>query len=394
MHSRRVHAVRWWAGELNREQQAMVAAVDALCDRHVSDSDSAQWDRDEQFPTKPMDALAEGGWSGLAVPPAYDGSGASAADLAVVHQALARRNLALAQAYYSLWVLGADAISRLGRDDQRQEWLPRIANGSALIAFALTEPSSGSDAATLRTKATRDGNSYVVNGQKVFITGAAVADTIITAVRTSNGAQPHDGITLMMIDPRAEGVSLRRLSKMGLRSLDLCEVFFDDVRVGADMVLGAHDRGWPLLREGLAKERLFLAAISLGALCDVIGRSLDYATTREVFGRPIGSHQMIGSKIVRARVAADAAGGLIRNTAATVDRDGAGAAVDAAVAKLFATEAYVDAARDGVQILGGYGYTEELPMARHYRDCKYLEIGGGTSEIQTIVIGRSMGLRL
>jgi len=338
--------------------------------------------------------LAEGGWAGLAVPAEHGGTAASARDLVVVHQALGRRSLALAQAYYSLWVLGADAIDRLGNASQRSAWLPRIAAGEVQIAFALTEPDSGSDAAALRTTAARDGAEFVVTGQKVFITGAKVADRIITAVRTTNSDRKQQGISLLMIDPKAPGVVVRPLTKMGLRAIDLCEVFFDSVRVPATEVLGDLDQGWRQLRGGLARERLYLAALSLGALYDLIGLVLEHARERRAFGKPIGDHQMIGQQIVRLRVAADAGAGLVEQAADALDGGADDAEVAASVAKLFVTDAYVSATRVGVQVFGGYGFTEDYPVARHYRDCKYLEIGGGTSEIQTIVIGRSMGLAL
>jgi alkylation response protein AidB-like acyl-CoA dehydrogenase len=386
--------VRWWSGALNCDQAAIVDAIDRLCGEFVTQKHCEQWDRERTFPFEAMDALAANSWAALAVPVAYGGEGASAQDLSVVHQALARHSLAVAQAYYSLWVLGADAIHRLGTAEQRTTWLPRIAAGQARIAFALTEPGSGSDAAGLCTQARPDGDHYVVSGQKVFITGAAVADRIVTAVRTSRSDRRQAGITLLMIDPSLPGVTVRRLSKVGLRAIDLCEVFFDDVRVPAADVLGAVDDGWRQLSTGLAKERLYLAAISVGAMCDIVEKVQAHALQREAFGKPIGAHQLIGAKIVNIRVAADAAAGLLARAAELTEADTSDAVAAASVAKLFATEAYVSAARAGTQVFGGYGFTEDYPIARHYRDCKYLEIGGGTSEIQTIVIGRSMGLPL
>jgi alkylation response protein AidB-like acyl-CoA dehydrogenase len=386
--------MRWWSRALSPERESIVAVIDGLCDKFATPADIERWDRSLEYPSAAMGALAEGGWAGLAVPAEHGGTAASARDLVVVHQALGRRSLALAQAYYSLWVLGADAIDRLGNASQRSAWLPRIAAGEVQIAFALTEPDSGSDAAALRTTAARDGAEFVVTGQKVFITGAKVADRIITAVRTTNSDRKQQGISLLMIDPKAPGVVVRPLTKMGLRAIDLCEVFFDSVRVPATEVLGDLDQGWRQLRGGLARERLYLAALSLGALYDLIGLVLEHARERRAFGKPIGDHQMIGQQIVRLRVAADAGAGLVEQAADALDGGADDAEVAASVAKLFVTDAYVSATRVGVQVFGGYGFTEDYPVARHYRDCKYLEIGGGTSEIQTIVIGRSMGLAL
>jgi alkylation response protein AidB-like acyl-CoA dehydrogenase len=384
----------WWSGQLTDDQLAIVTAIDGLCSQHVTAKHCELWDRERAYPVDAMDALAANSWAALAVPPAYGGEGASAQDLCVVHMALARHSLAVAQAYYSLWVLGAEAISRLGTEEQRAQWLPRLAAGQARIAFALTEPGSGSDAAALSTRADADGDALVISGQKVFITGAAVADMIVTAVRTSSPGRKQDGLSLVMVDPRAAGLTIRPMDKIGLKAIDLCEVFYDNVRVPGTDVLGPLNGAWPALNAGLAKERLFLAAVCAGALFNLVDEVTTYAQNRKSFGVVIGSHQLIAAKIVRMRVAADASAGLVRNAAELLDSGHPLAAEAASVAKLFASEAYVSAARDGVQIFGGAGFTEDVPVARHYRDCKYLEIGGGTSEVQTIVIGRGMGLPL
>jgi alkylation response protein AidB-like acyl-CoA dehydrogenase len=379
---------------LSEEHRAMVAAIDAFADEHLREAYLADCDRMSRYPAAAMDALAAAGWAALCVPSSSGGEGATALDLVVAHEALARRSLAVAQAYYSLWVLGADVIARLGTSPQQAEWLPRIAKGQARVAFALTEPGSGSDAAALTTRAPRVGGSYVVNGQKVFITGAAVADRIITVVRTDSDAERHDGLTMLLVDPSAPGVSVRPLHKIGLHSLDLCEVFFADVHINPDDVLGPVGHAWQSLGPGLAKERLLLAAISVGAMRDVVERATKYALERSAFGRQIGGFQLIADKIVRMRVTLDAATALVRDVARRVDAGDPEAAAAASAAKLFCTESYVAATRDGVQVFGGYGFIDEYPIARHYRDAKYLEIGGGTSQVQTIVIARSMGLPL
>ncbi|WP_246272014.1 acyl-CoA dehydrogenase family protein [Amycolatopsis acididurans] len=382
----------WWSGSLDSEHRAIVKSLDALAASHITSEQCADWDERGAYPHEAMDALAAGSWARLPVPESYGGAGASALDLAVVHEALARHSLAVAQSYYSLWVLGAEAINRLGTEQQRAHWLPLLADGRARIAFALTEPGSGSDASAMRTRATVTNGGFSVTGQKVFITGAKVADRIITAVRTKTGERPQDGITLLMIDPNSSGVTIRPLRKVGLRALDLCEVFFDDVPASEADIVGPRHDAWRALRAGLSKERLFLAAISAGALFDLVGRTLEHARTRTTFGKTIGSHQLVAEKIVRMRLAADAAAAMVKEAAVAVDLGDRDAAATASAAKMYASEAYVSAAREAVQIFGGYGFTEDYPVARHYRDCKYLEIGGGTSEIQTIVIARSMGL--
>jgi alkylation response protein AidB-like acyl-CoA dehydrogenase len=374
------------------DHRAMIEALDALCGRHLTEARLRQWDDEARYPEEGMRALAEAGWAGLVVPTSSGGVGASARDLAVVHRTIARHGLAPAQAYFSLWALGADAIARLGSDEQRSTWLPALAKGSVKVAFALTEPGAGSDAAAITCRARAQPGGFVVTGQKVFITGAAVADVIITAVRTSDGEQPRNGLSLLLIDPRAPGVTVRTMSKIGLHAIDLSEVFYDDVPVGEDALLGPLDGGWAALRVGLARERMLLAAICVGAIAQLVELSAAHARERTAFGRPIGAFQLVASRIVRMRLARDAADLLVARAAAAIDQARPDASALASIAKLDATEAYVTAARDAVQVFGGSGYTEDVPVARHYRDAKFMEIGGGTSEIQTMIIARSMGL--
>jgi alkylation response protein AidB-like acyl-CoA dehydrogenase len=382
------------ADDASAETAAIRDAVDAFAAKHLTPDYLDRCDREARYPREAMDALAANGWSALPVPEEFGGEGASITALTTVHEALARHSVVVAQTYFSMWVLGADAVTRLGTPAQQQRWLPQLAAGKSLIAFALTEPESGSDAAALRTSSVRtDSGGFRVSGQKVFITGAAVSDVIVTAVRTSQGKKKHDGISLLLIDPSHEGVTIRPLSKLGIKALDLCEVYFDQVEVERDDVLGGEGQGWAALQPGLGRERLFLAAIAVGGLRDVVERSLTYAKERRSFGKPIGDHQMIAAKLVDMHVALQAATELITRAARLIESNHADAAVAASAAKLFATDAYMSAAREGIQILGGYGYTDDYPLARHYRDAKYLEIGGGTSEIQKIVIARSLGLR-
>jgi alkylation response protein AidB-like acyl-CoA dehydrogenase len=373
-------------------QRAMIESVDRLCKQHLTEDYLRECDLQQRYPDEAMAALARAGWAGMALPDNYGGGEAGARDVALVHRTIARHGLAPAQAFFSLWALGAEAIGRLGTDEQKATWLPRIASGEAKIAFALTEPGSGSDAGALRTRAVKEGDSLIVNGQKVFITGAAVADVIITAVRTRQPNAESNGISLVMIDPGAPGVKIAKLDKIGLRSLDLCEVFLDDVSIGQDDVLGELHHGWDSLRPGLAYERMLVAAICVGAMRQILDLCVEYAQSREAFGSPIGKFQLVAARIVRLRIAVESADLLVARAAAAIDEGRQDAPVLASIAKLQATEAYVSAARDGVQVFGGYGFTEDYPVARHYRDSKFMEIGGGTSEIQTMIVARSMGL--
>jgi alkylation response protein AidB-like acyl-CoA dehydrogenase len=376
------------------DQADLVSGIDELCASLIDDAYLARTDREARFPAEVMDALRAQGWAGMVVPAEFGGSDASTEDLTTVLEALARHSLVVAQIFFSLWLLPAAAIAANGNAAQKEKWLTRVATDGDYIAFALTEPGSGSDAAALATSAVKVDGGWRVSGQKVFTTGAAVASTIITAVRTGRGEKKRDGISMLLIDPQTPGVEVRKLSKFGLRGLDLCEVFLDDVFVSDDDVLGEVDRGWSGVVDGLALERVCLAAISTGALTDLLERCLEHGLTRESFGRPIASHQLVADKLVEMRVAVECGRGLYRRAAAMVDQKLPEAGVVSSMAKLTATRDYVSAAREGVQIFGGYGFTDDYPASWHYRDCKYLEIGGGASEIQTIIIARDLGIRL
>ena len=377
---------------LTAHQRELAEALTDLCERYVTPDYVKRCDDEQRYPDEAMSAIAAAGWAGLAVASKYGGAGGTAADLALTHRTLARHGFAIAQAYYSLWILGANAIAGLGNDEQKAEWLPQLAEGKLRVAFALTEPESGSDAAALRTTAVRSDDTFVVNGQKLFITGATVADLIITVVRTDPSATDRRaGLSLLVVDADTPGIRVQPLDKMGLRAIDLSEVFFADIAVPAERLLGPLDHGWSSLRPQLSLERTLLAAICVGAMDEVLDAASDYAKERVAFGQPISRFQMIADKLVTMRVARDAAALLVENAAATID-SGEAAEAEASAAKLYAAEAYTSAAREGVQIFGGYGYTNDFVVARHYRDSKYMEIGGGTSEIQKVIIARSMGL--
>ena len=373
---------------LDERGRAIAEALDELCRRHVTPEYVRRCDDEQRYPEEAMQRLAQAGWAELAT---ATGAGC-VRDLAVAHMALARHSLAVAQAFYSLWVLGGDMIAREGTDAQRAEWLPRIAAGQARIAFSLTEPGSGSDAAALQTSAREDSGDFIVNGQKVFTTGAAVADVIILVARTDPAPDRHAGLSMFLLDPELPGVRLNKLSKLGLRPLDLCEVFLSDVRVPGSALLGRRGGAWAALGGGLALERALLAAICVGALEHVLEVASAYAHERRAFGRAIGGFQMVSAKLADIRVALEAAGLLTLSAADAADREDPRAPLLAAIAKLHASEAYVDGSRQALQVLGGYGFTDDYPLARHYRDSKFMEIGGGTSEIQRVIIARSLGL--
>lgn len=351
---------------------------------YVRDCDEA-----ERFPEELYAKLAEGGWLGIPIAEEYGGTGGTCTDLAVFLEELAMHFEAAANIYYTTIVIAADAIGHFGTEAQKRSLLPRLAAGELRFAFSLSEPNSGSDAASLRTQAVREGDEWVINGQKMFCSCAQVADYVLLMARTDPDAPKHKGISMFLLDPKAEGVEIRRLNKLGLKPMDLNEIFLTDVRVPSDCVIGAVNGGWSNVLKTLDYERCCLAAVNVGAAQSCLDKALAYTMEREQFGQKISSFQMTRAKLADMEMEIDAARLLLYRSAALVDR-GIPNNKESAMANLYSSETYVRAALDGMRMMGGWGYLMEYDMQRHFRDSKLAEIGGGTSEILRIIISREM----
>lgn len=346
-------------------------------------------DEAERYPSELFAKLAAQGWLGLPIPEAYGGTGGSCTDLAVFLEELAGHFEAAANIYYTTIVIAADALAHFGSEAQKRELLPKLARGEIRFAFSLSEPNSGSDAASLRTRAVRDGGHWVINGQKMFCSCAQVADYILLMARTHTEAPKHDGISMILLDPKTPGVEIRRLKKLGLKPMDLNEIFLTDVRVPVDRVVGDVDRGWRNVLKTLDYERCCLSAVNVGAARSCLDKALAYTKEREQFGQKIAQFQLTRAKLADMEMEIDAARLLLYRSAALVDR-GIPNNKESAIANLYSSETYVRAALNGMRLMGGWGYLMEFDMQRHYRDSKLAEIGGGTSEILRIVISREM----
>ncbi len=351
---------------------------------YVRDCDEA-----ERFPFELFDKLAAGGWLGIPIAEEYGGTGGSCTDLALFLEELAMHFEAAANIYYTTIVIAADAIGHFGTEEQKRALLPRLARGEIRFAFSLSEPNSGSDAASLRTLAVRDGDDWVINGQKMFCSCAQVADYILLMARTDTDAPKHQGITMFLLDPKTPGVEIRRLKKLGLKPMDLNEIFLTDVRIPADAVIGSVNRGWNNALKTLDYERCCLSAVNVGAAQSCLDKALAYTTEREQFGQKIASFQLTRAKLADMEMEIDAARLLLYRSAALVDR-GIPNNKESAMANLYSSETYVRAALNGMRMMGGWGYLMEYDMQRHFRDSKLAEIGGGTSEILRIIISREM----
>jgi short-chain 2-methylacyl-CoA dehydrogenase len=285
-------------------------------------------------------------------------------------------------------------IYRFGTEEQKARWLPDIAAGRALGAFGLTEPGGGSDAGATRTTARLDGDEWVINGSKCFITNSGTDITSVVTVTAVTGETP-DGrkeISAIMIPSGTPGFTVaEKYSKVGWNSSDTHELFFDDVRVPKENLLGERGRGYAQFLSILDEGRVALAAFSVGLAQGCVDESLRYAHEREAFGNPIGTYQAIQFKIADMEVRAYTARLAWRNAAEKMQR-GEPFKKEASIAKLVASNAAMDNARDATQIFGGYGFMNEYPVARFYRDAKILEIGEGTSEVQKMLIARHLGL--
>jgi len=346
----------------------------------------------------PLDLVAEMGAMGLFGLPfgeEYGGSGGTYFDLCLAIEEIGRVDQSLGITLEAAVGLGAMPIAKFGTEEQKQRWLPPLARGEQLAGFGLTEPGGGSDAGGLRTRAVRDGDSWVINGSKSFITNAGtdisrfVTITAVTEPATGGG---RPAVTNFIVPRDTPGFTVGQgYRKVGWHASDTRDLAFDDCRVPAQNQLGEGGRGFANFLSILDEGRIAISALAVGSIQGCIDECLRYAAEREAFGKPIGSYQAIAFKIADMEVAAE----LARNQywhACWLLEQGKPFRRQASVAKLYATEAAVTVAREACQVFGGYGFTTEYPVGRFYQDAKILEIGEGTSEIQRMLIARSLGL--
>jgi alkylation response protein AidB-like acyl-CoA dehydrogenase len=374
------------------DHEAFRASVRSFLAREVVPS-YLEWERDGIAPRELYTAAGRHGFLGIAIPEEHGGGGTP--DF--------RFNVVLAEELAAAGIGGAGLGLTLHNDiatpyfleyctaEQRDRWLPGIASGELITAIAMTEPGTGSDLAGIVTTAVRDGDDYVVNGAKTFITNGINADLVITAVRTDR-SERHAGISLVVVERGTPGFERgRNLDKLGLHSQDTAELFFHDVRVPVANRLGDEGEGFRYLAANLAQERLSIAVTGVASARAALGWTLDHVKERRAFGHPIGSFQ--NTKFVLAEVATE-----IEVAQAFVDRcvlaldAGTLTAAEAAMAKWWCTELQQRAADRCLQLFGGYGYMLEYPIARSYADARVTTIYGGTTEIMKTIVARSLGL--
>jgi short/branched chain acyl-CoA dehydrogenase len=378
--------------ELTQEQTQVRDLVREFATQEIAPG-AGERDEHEELPLDIVKKLGELGICGVPLPEEYGGLGADAVTWALVIEELGRADSSVAVTVSVASGLAGGMVSRYGTDEQRQRWLPPIAAGEMLAGFGLTEPGSGSDAAALRTKAKLDGDEWVIDGSKSFITnsGTPITGFVIVASRTEEGSA--NGVSTILVPSDAPGFTVGPpYRKLGWRSSDTHELSFEDCRVPEENLLGEAGKGLGQCLSALDDGRISIAALSVGLAQGCLDASVSYAKEREAFGRPIGAYEAIAFKLADMRATIDSARLLTYRAAWLKDR-GRPYTTEAAIAKLRASEIAVDVAREAIQVHGGYGFTEEFPVARAYRDAKVLEIGEGTSEILRLVIARDLGLQ-
>jgi short/branched chain acyl-CoA dehydrogenase len=378
---------------LDDEHEALRATVETFA-REVVAPQAGQADRTGEFPYDVVRQMGDMGLFGLPFPEQYGGMGGDFLALCLAIEELARVDSSVAITLEAAVGLGSMPILRFGTEEQKQRWLPSLCSGAALAAFGLTEPGGGSDAGHPRTTARIDGGEWVVNGSKAFITNSGTDITRLVTVlcRTGEREGGRPELTSILLPVPLGGFRVApKYDKVGWRASDTRELSFTDCRVPADHVLGERGRGYAQFLSTLDEGRVAISALAVGLAQGCVDESVRYAKEREAFGAPIGSYQAVAFRIADMEMRTHVARVTYRDA---VSRMAAGEPFtrQAAIAKLYSSTIAVDNARDATQVFGGYGFINEFPVARHWRDAKILEIGEGTSEIQRMLISRDLGL--
>jgi short/branched chain acyl-CoA dehydrogenase len=378
--------------DLSAEQEEFRKAVREFADEVVAPR-AEEMDRKEELPMDVVKQMGELGLFGVPFPEEYGGQGADFLTFCLAIEELARVDSSIAITLEAAVGLGATPIFHFGTEDQKQRWLGPMCRGEIMGAFGLTEPGGGSDAAATRTSAKLENGEWVINGSKALITNSGTPiSKMVTITAVTGDADGEKEISTIIVPTDTPGFQVgKSYRKVGWRASDTHELSFSDCRVPEENLLGERGKGYAQFLQTLDDGRIAIAALAVGLSQGCLDESLKYAREREAFGRAIAEFQAIQFKLADMRVAVETAR-LATYRAAWLKDQGRPYKTEASVAKLYASEVAVTCAREAVQVHGGYGFIEEFPVARYYRDSKVLEIGEGTSEIQRILIARDMGL--
>lgn len=377
------------SNDLNEDESFLVASVRRFIDREVKPS-VREFEHANRYPAEWVEAMKQMGIFGLAISEEYGGTPVSMRCYVDVTEQLARGWMSLAGAFGGHTVV-AKLISSYGTDAQKSEYLPQMASGELRATMALTEAGGGSDMQAIKTVARKDGDDYLINGSKTWISNARHSDLVALLVKTKPDANPrHKGISIVLATP-GPGLSVSRdLPKLGYKGIESCEMTFDDYRVPATAILGGEvGHGFAQMMNGLETGRIQVAARALGVAASALEDSIAYSQVRETFGKPIWKHQSIGNHLANMATKLTAARRLTR-FAAECYENGVRSDMEAGMAKLFASEVAMEIALDAIRIHGAYGYSTEYDVERYFRDAPLMIVGEGTNEIQRNVIVRQL----
>jgi len=373
--------------ELTEEQKIIQRTIQDFAQNELVPV-ADELDQAEEFPWKIFKRMAELGLLGMVLPTEYGGSGSDELSLAIAIEEIAKVCASTADILDSAAIIGTIPIYLWGNEEQKQRFLPALARGERIASYAVTEPDAGSDIGSIKTKAVRDGDDYILNGQKTFITCGNVCDTVIVFAGIPELA-PR-GMTAFIVEEGMPGFSKgKKLKKLGMRAATNAELFFEDCRVPIANRLGEEGKGMRIALATLDHGRIGIAAQAVGIAQAVLEKCTEYSKERVQFGAPISRNQAISWKLADMATEIEAARFLVYKAAYLADK-GEPFSTNAAMAKLYASELAMKAATWGIQIFGGYGYMMEFPMQRYFRDAKLTEIYEGTSEIQRLIISRAV----
>lgn len=374
--------------ELSDEQESLRTHIRSFVEEEVKPI-ALEYDESQEFPHEVFRKLGDLGYLGIVIPTEYDGAGMGYMEYALVVEEVARGCPAIALGVAAHNGLCTGHIYRFGSEELRRKYIPRLATGGTMGAWGLTEPSAGSDAGGTRTTAVRDGDHWIINGAKNFITHGNVGDICVVMAVTDPAAGKR-GISAFAVDKSMAGFyGSKKENKLGMRCSDTAGLTFDSVRVPASHLIGNEGEGFIQALQILDGGRISIAALSVGLAQGAFEAALKYSTERVQFGKPIAANQAIQFKLAKMSVEIDAAR-MLTYKAAWMRDQGMDFTVAASQAKLFASEVAVRTAEEAIQIHGGYGYVKEYPVEKYWRDSKLLTIGEGTSEIQKVVISRKL----
>lgn len=374
---------------LNDEQKALVQAAAAFSHAELADH-AARWDADSFFPIDTIRRAGEAGLLGIYVPEERGGLGLSRLEASLIFEQLSQGCISTT-AYLTIHNMVAWMVAKWGDEALRETWVERLVSGECLGGYCLTEPGSGSDAASLRTRAIRDGDDYVINGSKMFISGAGANDVLVVMARTGEPDSGAGGVSAILVPADATGIGYgKNEEKMGWKSQPTRLISFDDVRVPVANRLGEEGEGFKLAMQGLDGGRLNIASCSLGAAQHALTLSRNYLQERKQFGRELAQFQALQFKLADMATELTAARLMVRHSAWRLDQGDPEATAYCAMAKRFATDVGFKVCNEALQLHGGYGYLREFPLERMVRDTRVHQILEGTNEIMRVIVARRL----